>query len=196
MTEVGESEKKESGEQIALSKVRDILHQPFLVHVTRPDRLEPILKEGVLSLAFKATIKDPGKRRLITTPGGIVHLNDTAEFLPLDEQKVRSLLHRWRLPADLLTIGIVVDPKINLISKSEFTGYAKRKFRMRPKFLLGVIIDEDELEVKEKVIQCMNEILKVKEGRVLPVYNTHGDLIWPRRTINKDIQNVTSSLKE
>ncbi len=171
------------------SRTVDIFTTPFLYHSTDPRSLKTILEHGILSAAINdhAKLVDEYKEPYSSTINKVFLCNPT-QILPLSNRILRDMLYRSSNSSS--RIALLVDPQIT----TEFDMHGrlgmtevKRKIRIAPRFIKGVLIDEYSQRT-DRTKERMAEISTENPKLALPIYTTAGDLIWPRSMTNEEIK--------
>lgn len=69
----------------------------------------------------------------------------------------------------------------------KFTGFVT-PYRVAPRSLNGVIINSTNQEIINNYCETMIKVDKDKPERLMPVYNTSGDLLWPQRMSYEEVK--------
>lgn len=68
-------------------------------------------------------------------------------------------------------------------------------FRIPPNLFQGVVVNALEPETMSAYIKTMIEAEKERPERLLPVYNTKGDLLWPEQMTHEKIKHLIADKK-
>lgn len=74
---------------------------------------------------------------------------------------------------------------------SESWGFVT-PFRIRPHYFQGIVISKNKVPFLANYITSEIEVNNNKENYLIPIYNTHGDLLWPRQMSYEEVKQFVA----
>lgn len=189
-------------EEIAMGKVIDPFSEPWpFYHITDVDRLESILRNGLVSADFAARARIPNyvsdygsswNRRFISLYEGSL-----SDFSTPSDQVVAVIVR----PTDQ---AIMATEKLRKLTDFHFSvrDEALVKYRISPKEIMGISLGEDfttggrSISLQNSRIERILEIMNSLDPKLaVPIFTAGQRLIWPVKMTREELANKVQSQK-